>query len=239
LKPVFAVYSSFLQRAYDQVMHDVALQNLNVLFAIDRAGIVGEDGETHQGLYDISYLSHIPNMTIMAPCDYTELRGMMNYALNVHKGPIAVRYPRGKGPERLFEYSPVKCGRGVLVREGTQVSIISLGNMCETALETADILEKKGLSVEIINARFAKPLDSKLIIASALKTGCVFTLEDNSVYGGFGSSVLSLLNNKELKVHFKAFGYPDVPITHGCRKKLVEKYRLDSRSIANEIMKLR
>ncbi len=236
LKPVVAIYSSFLQRAYDQILHDVALQNLHVVFAIDRAGVVGEDGETHQGLYDISYLSHIPNMTIMAPCDYEELRSMLEFALREIRGPVAIRYPRGTGQEKLLEQNPVAFGKGILVRKGNDLTIISLGNMCTTALEAESILRKNGYSVEIINARFVKPLDEETIISSAMKTRNVFTLEDNALIGGFGSRVLALLCEKDVKVNFKAFGYPDQPIPHGPRKMLMEKYGLDAPSIAEKIM---
>lgn len=240
LIPVTAVYSSFLQRAYDQILHDVALQELHVVLAIDRAGIVGEDGETHQGLYDISMLSHIPNMTIAAPCDYNEFRQMLEYAVCRHKGPIAVRYPRGCGQERLEENpgTAVQLGKGTCLVQGTDVSVVAFGNMVETALEVAKLLKSKGVSAEVINARFAKPLDSKLIAASALKTKVVATLEDGTVRGGFGSSVLEMLNKNGIHVKTGLFGFPDVPVIHGSRSQLFKKFGLDSGSLASEIMKL-
>lgn len=235
VKPVVAIYSSFLQRAYDQILHDVALQNLHVVFAIDRAGIVGEDGETHQGLYDISFLRHIPNMTILSPCDYSEFREMLDYSVFHHYGPVAVRYPRGKGCNMLCDTLPVKYGKGVLAREGTDISIISIGNMVEISLKAADILKNNGIDAEVINARFVKPLDSKLILDSVSKTKAVVTIEDNTVTGGFGSSVLELLNEHEMFVKTKVLGYPDQPILHGSKNDLVRKYKLDAESIANTI----
>lgn len=238
LKPVAAIYSSFLQRAYDQIIHDVALQNLHVVFAIDRAGIVGEDGETHQGIYDLSFLSHIPNMTIMAPCDYTELKLMLNYAVKEHKGPVAIRYPRGIGKDMLVQTQDLKLGKGVIIRPGSDATIVALGNMVEIALETGEILQKHGISAEIINARFAKPLDLELFSASALKTGTVTTLEDNTVCGGFGSSVLEGLNNIGIKADYRILGFPDVPVIQGSKKALYAKYRLDPEALAQDISKL-
>ncbi len=238
LKPVFAVYSSFLQRSYDQILHDVALQNLNVVFAIDRAGIVGEDGETHQGLYDLSYLNHIPNMTIIAPSDYSEHIRMIDYAVNEHNGPIALRYPRGRGKEELFEPLPVKFGQGVTVREGKDITIVSIGVMLETALTVSEMLDKLGISAEVINARFAKPLDSKLILTSAVKTRKVVTLEDNSSIGGFGSGVLEMMNQKGINVKTRIFGFPDEGITQGARNDLFKKFKLDPESLVNDILKM-
>jgi 1-deoxy-D-xylulose-5-phosphate synthase len=238
LKPVVAIYSSFLQRAYDQILHDVALQNLNVVFAIDRAGIVGEDGETHQGLYDLSFLSHIPNMTIMAPCDYEEFKMMIEYALSQHCGPVAIRYPRGKGSDKLFDSEQIKTGQGVKIRDGNDISIISIGNMVETASKVALMLQKVGVSSDVINARFAKPVDSKLIIDSAVKTKRIVVLEDNTVIGGFGSSVLEMLNQRGINIKTKLFGFPDIPIIHGSKNALMKKYKLDPDSIVEEILKL-
>lgn len=238
LKPVFAVYSSFLQRAYDQILHDVALQNIHVVFAVDRAGIVGEDGETHQGLYDLSFLSHIPNMTILAPGDYNEFINMLKYAVNEHSGPIAVRYPRGKGKDRLIEDRPVKLGQGVVVREGKDITIVSMGTMLEMALKVSETLEKLGISVELINARFAKPIDSKLIINSAVKTKRLVTIEDNTVIGGFGSGVLEMLNQRGIEVRTRIFAFPDVGVVHGSRNNLFKKYKLDPESLVEEILKM-
>ena len=238
LKPVVAIYSSFLQRSYDQILHDVALQKLHVVFAIDRAGLVGEDGETHQGLYDLSFLSHIPNMTILAPGDYSEFVRMLEYAVLEHNGPIAIRYPRGKGPEKLMEPEPLVLGQGVLVREGKDVTIAAVGNMVETSIKVADLLEKAGVSVELINSRFIKPLDQNLIINSAVKTKRIATIEDNSVMGGFGSNVLEMMNQKGINVRTRIFGFPDEFIKHGSRGDLLKKYKLDPESLAEEILKM-
>lgn len=237
LTPVFAVYSSFLQRAYDQVLHDVALQNLHVVFAIDRAGIVGEDGETHQGLYDISFLRHIPNMTILAPTDYSEFAMMLEYAVEKYTGPIAIRYPRGKGAEKITDAQPIIQGKGVLAREGKDLTIVALGNMLHSALQAAEKLETMGISAEVINPRFIKPLDDNLIIKSAFKTKRVVTIEDGTVVGGFGSHVLETLNRNEINAKVKIFGFPDIFITHGSRNDIMKKYNMDTDSLVNEIMK--
>lgn len=238
LKPVVAIYSSFLQRAYDQILHDVALQNLHVVFAVDRAGIVGEDGETHQGLYDLSFLSHIPNMTILAPCDYNELRIMMDYALSEQKRPIAIRYPRGREEEKLSESGSIAYGKGIKVREGKDATLIAVGDMLGTALKAAENLEKSGITLDVINPRFIKPLDSKLILGSVIKTKRVITLEDNTVIGGFGSSVLQLLGSSNINIPVKILGYPDKPITHGYKNELMLKYNLDAESVAGEVLKI-
>lgn len=238
LTPVFAVYSSFLQRAYDQILHDVALQNLHVVFAVDRAGIVGEDGETHQGLYDLSFLSHIPNMTIMSPCDYTELEEMLEYAVLKHKGPIAVRYPRGKGQEKLFDSEPVKFGHGVKVRDGNDLTILTVGDMVETSMKTAFMLQQMGISSDVINVRFIKPLDMKLIINSVTKTKRVVTIENNTVIGGLGSYILEMMNQLGINVKTKIFGFPDQPVVHGSKNELYIKYKMDPESIKKEILKI-
>jgi len=238
LKPVFAVYSSFLQRAYDQLLHDIALQNLHVVFGIDRAGIVGDDGETHQGLYDLSFLSHIPNFTVMAPCDYDEMRKMLKFAFMEHNGPIAIRYPRGRGKDHLIDGGEVKLGQGVLYKEGSDLTFLAIGTMFETALNATEELAKHGVSVELINARFVKPLDVKLIINSVMKTRKLITLEDNTITGGFGSSVLEMINQRGINIKSKLFGFPDQPITHGSRNQLFKRYKLDEESLVEEILKL-
>jgi len=238
LKPVVAIYSTFLQRAYDQVIHDVALQNLHVVFAIDRAGIVGEDGETHQGIYDISFLNHIPNMTILAPCDYAEFSLMLNYAIEEHNGPVAIRYPRGKGVEKLLDTEPIKFGKALLVREGSDITIAAVGNKVETALKVADILEKMDISCDVIYFRFIKPIDEKLLINSVLKTKHLITIEDNAIAGGFGSRLLETMNQKGIYIKTKMFGYPDQFIPHGSKNELQSIYRLDEQAIVNEAVKL-
>lgn len=232
LKPVFAVYSSFLQRAYDQILHDVAMQNLHVIFAIDRAGIVGEDGETHQGIYDLAYLNHIPNISILSPCDYTELKHMLRYAVMEHQGPIAIRYPRGNGKVSLANVQEsVIWHKGVRICNGTDITIIAAGNMVETSLQAAKILKSKEIFAELINVRFIKPLDEELILSSVMKTKKVVTI------GGLGSSILQLLNKYGFKTEVKMFGFPDQFIRQGTRSDLFKLYKLDADSLAQEIFR--
>ncbi len=236
--PVVALYSSFLQRAYDQVVHDVATQNLHVVFAIDRAGIVGEDGETHQGVFDISFLNHIPNLTIMAPADYYELREMVDFAINKQSGPIAIRYPRGRGKIALAKETPIQMGKSAVVKEGKDVCILAVGSMVATAVEVAQKLENSGVSAEVISARFIKPMDEQLIVKCAKKFKILVTLEDNCKVGGFGSRVLEVLNNNELKSKLKIMALPDKFIPHGSRNELLKNLGLDSDSIAKSILKM-
>ena len=236
--PVVAIYSSFLQRAYDQIIHDVATQKLHVIFAIDRAGIVGEDGETHQGVFDLSFLSHIPNMTIMAPADYNELRDMLHYAIYNTTGPVAIRYPRGRGLESIGQYHPVNSATSVTLSEGSDVCLLAVGSMVQNAVEAAEILKSKGVSAGVINARFVKPIDCNAIIASAQKYKKIITIEDNSLMGGFGSSVLSLLNARDIHCRVKTLGLPDDFINHGTRNELIKLVGLDSNSIAEVAMEM-
>lgn len=235
LIPVVAIYSSFLQRAYDQIIHDVAIQKLHVIFAIDRAGIVGEDGETHQGVFDLSFMNHIPNLTIMAPADYYELRQMLEYAINGQTGPVAIRYPRGKGKEYLADRIPVRPGKAAVVRKGRNVCILAVGSMVDTAVKAAEKLEALDVSVEVVSVRFIKPIDEKLIIDCANRFDHVITLEDNSRIGGFGSSVLELINKNSLKTKLSIMGLPDEFIPHGSRNELLAKLKLDVDSIADHI----
>ena len=236
--PVVAIYSSFLQRAYDQIIHDVATQKLHVIFAIDRAGIVGEDGETHQGVFDLSFLSHIPNMTIMAPADYNELRDMLHYAIYNITGPVAIRYPRGRGLESIGQYHPVNSGSSVTLSEGTDICLLAVGSMVNNAVEAADILNSKGVSAGVINARFVKPLDCNAIVACAKKYNKIITIEDNSLMGGFGSNVISLLNARDIFCRVKTLGLPDDFINHGTRNELIKLVGLDSNSIAEVAMEM-
>ncbi|NTV90387.1 MAG: 1-deoxy-D-xylulose-5-phosphate synthase [Clostridiales bacterium] len=212
LRPVVAIYSSFLQRSYDQILHDVALQKLPVVFAVDRAGIVGEDGETHQGIYDLSFLNNIPNISIMTPCDYCELELMLEYSLTQTNGPVAIRYPRGSSNYCAGFDEPVTSGQCIRLVEGTDVTILAAGTMLEIAVEAAETIRNAGYSPEILYARFVKPLDEGTIMASAEKTGFVATLEDNTVAGGFGSSVLNMLNSKGSTAEVLIAGFPDSPV---------------------------
>ncbi len=236
--PVVAVYSSFLQRAYDQIIHDVATQKLHVVFAIDRAGIVGEDGETHQGVFDMSFLNHIPNLTIMAPADYYELRQMVDFAINKQTGPIAIRYPRGRGKECLAQEIPLQMGKGAVLRKGEKVCILAVGSMVDTAIQAAATLENNGVSTEVISTRFIKPIDEELIVDCSKRFEYIVTLEDNCKFGGFGSRVLEVLNKFGLKTNLNIMGLPDKFISHGSRNELLKNLGLDFESIANNILQI-
>jgi len=216
LKPVVAIYSTFLQRAFDQIVHDVCLQNLPVVFAIDRAGLVGEDGPTHHGVFDLSYLRQIPNMTIMAPANEDELNDMLNSALQ-YEAPTAVRYPRGSGEGVEVKKTPdfIPPGQAVLLREGDQVLLLAVGRMVKTALDTALSLQETGIRAAVINARFVKPLDVDLITSWAIRCGRVVSLEDNVLIGGFGDAVLESLSNISHQPEVLNMGIPDQFVEHG------------------------
>lgn len=236
-RPVVAIYSTFLQRAYDQVLHDVCLQNLPVTFAIDRGGLVGEDGATHHGLFDLSYLRLIPNIVIMAPKDENELQHMLFTAVE-HCGPAAVRYPRGSGVGCRMDQDlqTIPPGQAEVLREGKDAVIFAVGNMVQTALEAASFIEKHGIEAAVINARFVKPLDSNLIVKYAVYTRKVFTLEDHVLAGGFGSAVQELLSDRglaDLQVH--RFGIPDTFVEHGDPVILRSRYGLTAEKLAKSI----
>jgi 1-deoxy-D-xylulose-5-phosphate synthase len=241
LKPVVAIYSTFLQRAYDEIVHDVCLQRLPVIFAIDRAGIVGEDGPTHNGVFDISYLRHIPNMIVMEPVDDTELRLMFELALG-HNGPVAIRYPRGSVqslmPERSSRVS-FGIGEAEILNEGKDVAIFALGNTVYAALAAASRLEKEGVSTMVVNSRFVKPLDRNLISSVASVVPRIITVEENILEGGFGSAVLELLNEMEFPhVRVKRLGIPDAFIEQGQQKELRKKYGLDEEGIYLSVLSI-
>ncbi|MFZ4860045.1 MAG: 1-deoxy-D-xylulose-5-phosphate synthase, partial [Desulfuromonadaceae bacterium] len=236
-RPVFAVYSSFLQRAYDQVCHDVCLQNLPVTFAINRGGVVGSDGPTHHGAFDISYLRHLPNMTLMAPKDENELQHMLATALSLGS-PAALRYPRGNGYgvalDQVLGTLPV--GRAEQLREGTAAAVLALGTMVYPVLEAAAALDEEGLSLAVINARFVKPLDETLIIALAEKHRILITIEENSLQGGFGTAVLELLEQRGVYgIQVLRLGYPDAYIPQGEQHELRAMLGLDSSGITRSI----
>ena len=236
LKPVFAVYSSFLQRAYDQVLHDVCIQNLPVVFAIDRAGLVGSDGETHQGIFDISYLSSIPNMTVMAPKNKWELADMMQYAIDFET-PIAVRYPRGAAYEGLKEFrTPITFGKSELIAEGSEIALFALGSMVETAEKIADKLKEQNIRATVINARFAAPFDKDMVTSLEENHKLLVTLEENVISGGFGEHVSSFVSEKDLnmKVHIAAI--PDVYVEHGNVNRLKEDIGIDADSIFEKVL---
>lgn len=234
--PVFAVYSTFLQRAYDQILHDVALQNAHVIFAIDRAGIVGADGETHHGIFDLSFLSHIPNLTIMAPKDGNELKQMLNFAVYEMNGPVAIRYPRGNIEDSFFTDEDISLGKAEVLKVGTDISIIALGKTVKTALDVSKILACKNVSAEVINARFLKPLDKKTIKKSILKNKNVITIEDGTSINGLGTAIKELIVEEKIKdVEIKTYSYPDEYIKHGTVDQLEKIYHIDKESIEKEV----
>ncbi len=233
-RPVAAIYSTFLQRAYDQVFHDICLQKLPVTIAMDRAGLVGDDGPTHHGVFDLSYLRHLPGMTLMAPKDENELRHMLKTA--VYSGvPIALRYPRGAGygVEIDSELKSLEIGKGELLSEGTDLTIIAIGATVYPALEAAETLRLNGISASVINARFVKPLDADLILSSSRATGRVMTVEENALQGGFGSAVLELLSDNNLShIKVRRVGIPDRYIEHGSQAQLRRDVGIDTEGIA-------
>jgi len=241
-KPVVAVYSTFLQRSYDQIFHDVCLQNLNVTFMLDRAGLVGEDGPTHHGVFDISYIRHLPNMVFMAPKDEEELKDMFSWAVSYDKGPVAIRYPRGASYKQSGSSQASKAaialGKGEMLKQGKDATIVSVGYMTNIALEAAGLLMEEGIDCEVINARFIKPLDIELIKQSVSKTYKLFTIEEGVLEGGFGSGVLELNIDKIKKdIIIKNIALPDKFIEHGDRLALLDKYELSSKKIAERIKK--
>jgi 1-deoxy-D-xylulose-5-phosphate synthase len=232
-RPVAAIYSTFAQRAYDQVFHDICLQKLPVTLALDRAGLVGDDGATHHGVFDLSYLRHLPGMTIMAPKDENELQHMVKTSIYSDL-PIAIRYPRGKGYGITMDASPhtLAIGLGELLEDGEDLAIIAVGSTVYPALEAAKLLKLKGIRTTVINARFVKPLDHDLIIDSALRTGHVITVEENALQGGFGSAILELLEMEGITgVKLKRLGIPDRYIEHGSQGQLRQDLGLDATGI--------
>jgi len=232
--PIVAIYSTFLQRAYDQIIHDVCIQNLPVAFALDRAGIVGDDGKTHQGAFDISYLRAIPNMAIAAPKDEDEFQHLLYTAINAGQ-PVAVRYPRGNGEgaplKPDFQLLPI--GKGEILREGQDLAILAIGSTVYPALAAAEELAKEGIHCAVANVRFAKPLDSELITDLAGSTKRLLTVEENALAGGFGSAVLELLGEAKLEgVKVECLGLPDRFIEHGTQELFRAMFNLDSEGIA-------
>ncbi len=235
-KPVFCVYSSFLQRAYDQIVHDVCLQNIPVIFAIDRAGIVGADGETHQGIFDISFLSHIPNLTIIAPKNKWELKMMLKFAVE-YNGPIAIRYPRGIASESLNEYrQDIVYGKSEIIQEGKEIAILAIGDMVQTAMEAIKILNKNGLNPMLVNARFIQPIDINLL-KDISNFKYIFTLENNICTGGFGSKILEKLSEYEItNIKVNTLGFPNKFIEQGSCEQLFKRYKLDAKGVAERIL---
>ncbi len=239
MRPVVAIYSTFLQRAIDQIIHDVCLQNLPVIFAIDRGGLVGDDGPTHHGVFDLSFLRFIPNLIIMSPKDEKELQDML-YTATTHPGPVAIRYPRGHGEGVELSASPnlIDIGRGEILREGDDILLLPVGNRVYQTLEAAAGMSKLGINATVINPRFIKPLDDALIISKAQKIGRVLTIEDNVTMGGFGSAVLELFSHAGLSVRTKILGLPDRFLEHGSQETLRKIGRIDQPAIISAALEL-
>lgn len=236
LKPVVAVYSSFLQRAYDQVLHDVCIQNLHVVFAIDRAGLVGSDGETHQGIFDLSYLSSIPNMCVMAPKNKWELSDMMKFAV-AYGGPIAVRYPRGEAYDGLERFrAPMEYGKSEVIYDESEIALLAVGSMVKTAVEVREKLRVMGYGCTLVNARFVKPLDEKMIRTLQAEHKLLVTMEENVRSGGFGEAVLDYLNEIGGKVRSINISLPDDYVEHGNVEILKADAGIDADSIVKRIV---
>ncbi len=238
MKPVAAIYSTFLQRGFDQIVHDVCLQNLNVVFAMDRAGLVGDDGPTHHGAFDISYLRCLPNMVLMAPRDEAMLVNMLRTAVD-HEGPIAMRYPRGEGEGVPLPAAPkpVEIGRGEVLREGERIALVGYGLGVQLALGAAGTLEDDGFAPTVVDACFAKPLDAELLETLARSHDLIVTVEDNVLMGGFGSAVLEALADRDLlrETRVIRFGIPDEYVTHGKPALLREEIGLTPEAIAARV----
>ena len=240
LKPVVAIYSTFLQRAYDQILHDVCLESLHVVFAIDRGGIVGEDGSTHHGLFDLCYLRSLPNMMVMAPKDENELRRMLITALK-HEGPVALRYPRGAGTGTILEKDirPLPIGKAQVLKEGEDVLILAIGQSVCEALEAQSELSRLGISATVVNSRFVKPLDVELICSLAEKNSRIITVEENVRQGGFGSAVLEAFNDSGITGYqLERIGIPDTFVEHGPQNLLRSKYGIDAEAIVETAKRL-
>ncbi len=236
MRPVVTIYSTFMQRAYDQVLHDVCLQNLPVIFALDRGGLVGADGPTHHGVFDLSFLRHIPNLTFAVPRNEVELQRLMKTA-SLAEGPFAFRYPRGNGVGLPLaeNIKPLKIGQGELLRDGEDGLIIAIGNMVEEALTAADQLARQGIKISVIDARFVKPLDSKLIISQAEKVPFIITAEENVLQGGFGAAVLELLSDTGLTIPVMRIGIPDHFVAQGTQAELRAQLGLNAGGIISKI----
>lgn len=239
MRPVVAIYSTFLQRAYDQVIHDVCIQNLPVFFCMDRAGIVGADGPTHQGMYDIAYMRCLPNMVVMAPKDEAELQRMVATGINYTAGPIAMRYPRGNGygvPLMEEGWEDIPIGKAEILRNGDDVLLLGYGSMVQPALQTAEILSEHGIEATVINGRFAKPLDTDLILPLAARIGRVVTLEEGCIIGGFGSAVAEACLEHNVLVPVMRIGVPDLLVDHATPEESFAALGLTPSQIAERVL---
>jgi len=235
--PVVAIYSTFLQRAFDQIFHDVSLQKLHVVFALDRAGLVGADGPTHHGVFDLTFLRMLPKMVIMAPKDEAELRNMLYNAIEYKDGPVALRYPRGSalGVEVSEDFEAIPIGKGEIVNHGNDIAILAVGNMVRFASQAADKLLLENISVEVVNMRFIKPLDTELLDEIASKFDKIITIEENSIVGGFGSGVLEYFAEKEYKNSVRRLGLPDAYVDHGTQDQLYKILKIDADGIVENV----
>lgn len=236
LKPVVAVYSSFLQRGFDQILHDVCIQNLPVVFALDRAGLVGADGETHQGIFDLSYLTCIPNMSVLAPKNLWELRQDLEFAINEYDGPIAIRYPRGQAYRGLKEfYQPIEYGKGELLYQGSEIALLAVGSMVSTAEHIRDKLKEEGYDCTLANGRFIKPIDTELVDRLAKEHRLLVTLEENVLQGGYGLMVTDYVHQHSLQTQVLNIALPDAYVEHGNVTILRETLGIDSDSVIRRI----
>ncbi len=238
--PVVAVYSTFLQRGFDQIIHDVALQKLHVVFVLDRAGLVGADGPTHHGSFDLSYLRMIPGIVIMSPKDEAELRDMLFTAVNYGKGPIAIRYPRGSalGVDVSENFNTLEIGKAEIIYEGKDAAFLAIGNMVEYAKSAQEILASDGLSIELINMRFVKPLDTQMLDSIASRFNKIVTLEESTIVGGFGSAVLEYFAEKNYKNDILRIALPDSFVDHGTQEELHKIIGIDSNGIVEKVKKM-
>ena len=236
LKPVVALYSTFAQRCFDQILHDIALQNLPVVFALDRAGIVGEDGPTHHGVFDLSFLREIPQLTIAAPADENELQHLLKTAFDA-KAPFVLRYPRGAGFNVPMDDKPkaLPIGKGAWLKKGNDVTILAIGNRVHPAEKAAELLAEQGIKAGVINMRFVKPLDTDLIDEALKISQYIVTVEDNVLAGGFGSAVAEYLADKQAPFKLLRLGYPDEFVEHGKSALLYAQYDLDAQHQAEKI----
>lgn len=238
--PVVAIYSTFLQRAFDQIIHDVGLQKLHVVFVLDRAGLVGSDGPTHHGAFDLSYLRLIPNMVIMAPKDESELRDMLYTAVYYKDGPIALRYPRGSalGVKLKDSFDPIEIGKSEIIKEGSDTALLAAGTMVDYALKAAADLEAESISCEVVNMRFIKPLDYAMLDDAAERFNTIFTIEENALMGGFGSSIAEYFSDKQYKNNIVRIGLPDKFIEHGTQQELHHILGIDPEGIRQKVLSI-
>ena len=238
LKPFVAIYSTFLQRSYDQIILDVCLQGLPVVFAVDRSGIVGQDGPTHHGAFDITYFRHIPNMILMAPKDGEELRHML-YSAYMYDKPTAIRYPRGKvhGPKTFNGFEEIPIGKWEKLREGNDLAIIACGNTVYPSIQAATELAAEGIQCTVINGRFIKPMDKDMLFETACSNKRILTVEENTLVGGFGGGIMELLSDEGIYASVRRLGMPDKFLTYGTQETLRGKVGLTSEGIKNTIRK--